>query len=169
MTKDQGQPVLFSDMDGVLTDFEAHAARFLGRGWHELDGVLTDEQNWRALMAAAPEDYWASMPWLPDGRETWDLISQLHPYILSAPASRWPSCMLQKLEWCAREIGLPAHRIIIAPAVKKQEYAVIDGIVNILIDDNAKNIDQWRSRGGFGIYHTSATNTWDRLQKYLGR
>jgi hypothetical protein len=43
----------------------------------------------------------------------------------------------------------------------KQNYS---GKNKILIDDRPDNIEQWRSKGGIGILHTSAQDTIKQLQ-----
>ena len=51
----------------------------------------------------------------------------------------------------------------------KQQFAKDgrDGRPNILIDDHAGNIREFKSKGGIGIHHTSAVNTIKQL-KQLG-
>ena len=48
---------------------------------------------------------------------------------------------------------------------EKQNFAKVGGLPTILIDDYAKNISQFRARGGIGIQHTSTSNTIAQLKK----
>ena len=40
-----------------------------------------------------------------------------------------------------------------------------DGRPNLLIDDHSKNIKAFKSAGGLGIIHTSASKTIDEMKK----
>jgi hypothetical protein len=62
--------------------------------------------------------------------------------------------------WVKR--NLPGVKLILANAVNKQNYS---GENKILIDDREKNIEQWRSKGGIGILHTSASDTIKQLKE----
>ena len=48
---------------------------------------------------------------------------------------------------------------------EKQNFAKVGGMPTILIDDYIKNINQFRSRGGIGIHHTSTAKTINELKK----
>jgi hypothetical protein len=48
---------------------------------------------------------------------------------------------------------------------EKQNFAKVGGLPTILIDDYAKNISQFKARGGIGILHTSTSNTISQLKK----
>ena len=51
---------------------------------------------------------------------------------------------------------------IFVPASQKQQFS---GENQILIDDRVDNIEQWKSKGGIGILHTSASDTIKQLKE----
>ncbi len=100
-----------------------------------------------------------------------DAISTLWPFItgagyvvniLTAPitarkhAPEGSTAELGKTQWVTNPdnglIPQPAG-VIISPARSKADYAVINGVSNILIDDKASTVDAWNDRGGIGILH----------------
>ena len=61
-----------------------------------------------------------------------------------------------------RQRNLPSTKLVLAQAIRKQNYATPD---SILIDDRENNINQWIASGGIGILHTSASDTIKQLKK----
>ena len=57
---------------------------------------------------------------------------------------------------------MPGVKLTLAYSADKQKYAAPN---HILIDDRKSNIDQWVSRGGVGILHTSTADTIRQLKK----
>ena len=143
--------IIFSDMDGVLTDFVAAVYPFIGELTHQF---WDPDPEWDAIVAGAAPDFWSHMPWDPDGRELWQSIAPYEPYILSAPAKRMPNSGPDKIVWCTRELGISPQRVILAEHSEKCKYAVINGQPNLLIDDSECNVTQWREAGGVAIRHT---------------
>ena len=47
----------------------------------------------------------------------------------------------------------------------KQKFAMTNNKPNLLIDDYIKNINEWESRGGIGVHHTSPSNTIAELKR----
>lgn len=86
------------DLDGVLCDFEAGVQLLLGKKPDEVEA----REMWTTL-ASAPAFY-ASLPWMPNGKELWQALDVYKPAILTGvPNGAWAS--LQKREWCAKELG----------------------------------------------------------------
>jgi hypothetical protein len=149
---------IYSDMDGVLTDF---GAAFMKAS----NGILPSEYErnmgkdkfWE-LIDGKGVGYWVGMPWMPDGKQYWDYIKQYNPILLSSP-SRSNTSRLGKRLWVRN--NLPGTKLILAQAKDKQNYARKN---RILIDDRPSNIEEWRSQGGIGILHTSASNTIKQLK-----
>ena len=58
--------IIYCDMDGVLVDFE--------KGYYDLTGTSTkqfpkgDNSFWQPISDAGAE-FWATLPWMPDGKE----------------------------------------------------------------------------------------------------
>ena len=75
------------------------------------------------------------MDWMSDGRQLWDYIKSYNPTLLSSP-SRSDHSRLGKRIW--RKRNLPSTKLVLAQAIKKQNYANPN---SILIDDRTSNID----------------------------
>jgi len=158
-TENNMEYTIYSDMDGVLTDFDAS---FLKAS----DGILPSEYQknfgkngfWK-LIDKAGVGFWVGMPWMSDGKTYWDYIKEHNPTLLSSPSMSSESRLGKRL-WVKN--NLPGTKLILAQAKDKQNYACKDCI---LIDDRPSNIDQWRSKGGIGILHTSASDTIQQLKE----
>ena len=47
------------------------------------------------------------------------------------------------------------------------EYALINGVQNILIDDRANNIHKWKEAGGYGIKYQANENDVSEISRAL--
>ena len=148
---------IYCDMDGVLVDFD--------QGYKDLTGMTTDEANakgkttfWDPIKQAGA-GFWIRLKWMPDGKQLWDYINPYNPTLLSAP-SKEESSKIGKRVWVKR--NLPGAKLILRPASQKQQFS---GENQILIDDRVDNIEQWKSKGGIGILHTSASDTIKQLKE----
>jgi hypothetical protein len=178
MDKEMGEKkyVIFCDMDGVLVDFD--------KGYKDLTGLSTKQADaqgksefWKLFGKSLKEknisdkSYWASLDWMPDGKQLWSYISPYNPYVLTAPSINMDipfedryklennESMQGKTEWVQR---LPNMRkLYFRSAGRKADFAGPD---KILIDDRKDTIDSWNANGGIGILHTSAANTIKQLQ-----
>ena len=150
---------IYSDMDGVLVDFNNRFKRFSG-GIHPSDyeqkyGI---EKFWE-LIDSTGVRFWVGMPWMSDGKQLWDYIKNHNPLLLSSP-SRADHSRMGKRIW--RKRNLPSTKLVLAYAANKQNYATPD---SILIDDRESNIDQWVKAGGIGILHTDTASTIKKLKE----
>lgn len=152
-------PIVYLDMDGVLTDFEAAFKKIDGRTTKELekegDPVFWDHVKKGGLK------FWSQMPWMKGGKELWNHLKGSNVEILSAPARALPECPEGKRVWVKRELG--NVKLNLKRASEKHEFA---SPISILIDDNEDNVKKWNSAGGQGIHHTSLNNTLKQLRKY---
>ena len=148
---------IYCDMDGVLVDFESGYEKLTGI---DLKGEYRPgvEDFWKPIEQAGVK-YWASLKWMPDGKQLWGYIKQYTPELLSAP-SKSESSKIGKYVWVKN--NLPGTKLILRYASRKKELANPE---SILIDDRQVNIDQWEAAGGIGILHTSTDNTIQQLQK----
>jgi len=148
---------LYCDMDGVLADFEARFEQYS-------DGLTTDEYRdkysinsfWKIIDRAGTE-FWADMPWMPDGQTLYEYIKPNLHSLLSAPSFD-VSSEEGKQEWVDK--NMPGTKLILAAAKNKQKHSKEGAI---LIDDREDTIREWDSQGGIGILHTSAANTIEKL------
>ena len=153
---------IFSDMDGVLTDFDASFEKYSdGIPPREYEKKYGKEKFWELIDGKGKVGFWVGMPWMSDAKTYWDYIKNYDTELLSSP-SRSSTSRLGKRLWVRNNI--PGTKLTLAQAAKKQNYAAPN---HILIDDRASNIEQWKSQGGIGILHTSAADTISQL-KQLG-
>ncbi|MFO7780917.1 MAG: hypothetical protein R6W94_04760 [Spirochaetia bacterium] len=163
--------VIFVDLDGVLADFD--------RAVEELTGLPPSQQTPRAMWPrlAGARDFYANIPWMPDGLELWERVEPHDPVILTGlPRGDWAKP--QKLEWCRRELG-PEVPVIACMSREKTEKArewlearagdagprVTERRVPVLIDDRASTREPWEAAGGVFIHHTSAAESIRALEE----
>jgi hypothetical protein len=100
------------------------------------------------------------LDWIHGGKELWDASSRLFERvcILSSAGTtdeeKAAVVASGKRVWLKKNIpSISDNRIFIVPGKhRKQEYASKD---SILVDDVAVTINQWNSKGGYGILHNS--------------
>jgi phosphoglycolate phosphatase-like HAD superfamily hydrolase len=145
-------------MDGVLVDFE--------KGYYDLTGTSTkqfpkgDNSFWQPISDAGAE-FWATLPWMPDGKELWNYIKKYKPNILSSP-SQDPSSKVGKEAWLQMNLQSGYKKAYFYNRANKQLFSDKN---RILIDDLPNTINEWNAKGGIGILHTSAANTIKELKK----
>ena len=150
---------IFSDMDGVLTDFDTSFKKASdGMAPRDYEKKFGKDKFWE-LIDGGGVGYWVGMPYMPDGETYWNYIKDYDVELLSSP-SRSSTSRLGKRLWVRN--NTPGVKLTLAQAAKKQNYAAPN---HILIDDRKSNIDQWIAAGGIGILHTSASNTISQLKK----
>jgi len=150
---------IFCDMDGVLTDFDKRFEYFGGMVPDEYQAKFSKSQFWKLIDDKVGFEFWAKMPWMPDGKQLWSYIEKYKPMLLSAPSQK-PSSRYGKRVWV--NDNLPGVKLILAKRENKQDYSKPN---RILIDDRADNIEEWKSKGGIGILHTSAADTIEKLKQ----
>ena len=150
--------IIYCDMDGVLIDFE--------KGYYDLTGTSTkqfpkgDNPFWQPISDAGAE-FWATLPWMPDGKELWNYIKKYTPNILSSP-SQDPSSKVGKEAWLKMNLQGGYKKAYFYGRANKQLFSDKN---RILIDDLPNTINEWNAKGGIGILHTSAANTIKELKK----
>jgi hypothetical protein len=167
---------IFSDMDGVLADFDKGYKDLTGMTTHHADAQGKNE-FWKIFRNSLKEkgisekEYWAGLDWMSDGKKYWDYIKQYNPYVLTAPSVNFDApedqryspeynqSMQGKLEWGQRLSNM--RKMYFASAKNKVKFARPN---TILIDDRKDTIDAWNAAGGIGIFHTSADDTIKQLQ-----
>jgi Fe-Mn family superoxide dismutase len=151
---------IYSDMDGVLTDFDARFKEFSkGIAPRDYENKFGTKKFWNLVDNVGGKDFWANMNWMPDGKQYWSYIQKYDPIILTAPSMNSVS-RLGKRQW--RDGNLPGVNMKMASARNKPNYSKRN---SILIDDREDTIAAWNAMGGIGIHHTSAANTIKKLKE----
>jgi len=150
---------IYSDMDGVLVDFNERFKRFSkGIPPTEYEQKFGKDKFWE-LVDGIGVRFWVGMDWMSDGKQLWNYIKEYNPTLLSSP-SRSNYSRMGKRIW--RKRNLPSTKLVLARAANKQNYADPN---SILIDDRESNIDQWIKAGGIGILHTDTASTINKLKE----
>lgn len=159
---------LYCDLDGVLVDLDTGVKRLTGgikfddfaklKGYDELWTIINNQGS----------IWWATLPWKKDGKVLWNTIKSHKPTILTAgsTSNTGDLAVKGKKEWCYKNIGFITPVIVTDKSRDKQKYAAPN---KILIDDLPLNIQQWESKGGIGILHTSAEKTIQRINEIYNR
>jgi hypothetical protein len=180
MDKEMGEKkyVIYSDMDGVLVDFD--------EGYKDLTDVPTEQANaqgknvfWKLFRDSlikkniSERSYWANLKPMSDKKKLWNFISPFNPYVLTAPSVDFNlpfeerynleknQSMQGKTEWADKYLS-NMRKLYFRSAGRKSDFA---GPNKILIDDREDTIDSWNANGGIGILHKSAASTIDALNK----
>ena len=157
--KEKEEYVIYSDMDGVITDFDKCFMKYskgIPPTQYELENGI--KSFWKLINKAGVK-FWSEMDWMPYGKEYWEYIKKYNPILLSA-TSQDKSSYIGKQELVDK--NLPGSELILSPAEEKQEYAAPN---HILIDDRKSNIDQWKVKGGIGIRYISLNQVIRDLKK----
>lgn len=139
--KDVVEFQIFSDLDGVLTDFDGHAKKhdkFDAKGnpkWDELD-----------------LQWWKTMPAYDGAKEFYDALRERgRTRMLTAPIMNADS-FRGKAEW-AKEFRRSRFALLDLIIAKADDKNLLARPHHILVDDREKNIDAWVKAGGIGILH----------------
>jgi hypothetical protein len=171
-------PHLYLDMDGVQADFF--------KAWADKHGVAHykeiphPEDAINELATSSPEqvyDFFRNLKPLAGGQH---IIHWLHrnniPFtVLSAPLrGEYKEASKQgKRDWLDEFNPGTSQSAIFTS--KKFEYAVKDGVPQVLVDDFGYYLDKWKEAGGISVKHDNETTgvTIQELEKiyapYLGK
>jgi len=98
-------------------------------------------------------DFWANLPWMPNGRELWEFIAPYEPFILTSPMQKGSE--IGKAFWIDSNLSPAPEKVFMSH--EKYNWALDEsGEPNILIDDWSKNIVPWAKKGGIAIQHINA-------------
>lgn len=160
-------PQIYCDMDMVLVDFLRGANEQLKKEGYDLpfDMAPKSDKDLKWKLLGKKDNFWETLPPMPDGMKLWTFIKEFDPFILSTPSRRMAESKPGKHKWVRKHLG-SVKEVNLVPREDKQKWALTkDGQPNILIDDHIKNIKEWRARGGIGVHHTSALDTIRQLKK----
>lgn len=151
---------IYCDMDGVLTDFENRFVDMLrekGREYFSKQVIsqvtrpkhlkaLEGEEAFWEFVDAMGEEFWAQMPWMPNGKQLWDFIKTYDPIILTSPSYQNTS-RLGKYQWVQQNLQ-PTPPVKFKFGEAKADYATP---TSILIDDKPSNLAAWKAAGGIAM------------------
>ena len=174
---------IYCDMDGVLVDFLAGAIKKMNETINDENHPLSELANkvkaeaggdqlevahltkgdplclpcardYMRPLLEDDEEFWANLPWMPEGKSIWNAIKEHNPIILTSPKDQngYTGSIKGKEKWIKRELGLDINSRAIF-SHDKYEYASKGGEPTILIDDYDKNIRLFKEHGGITIHH----------------
>lgn len=176
-------PHLYLDMDGVQADFfGAWADKHNVSHWK---AIVNKESEIEELANSTPENvysFFRDLRPLKGGMEIvkWAQDNNIPYTVLSAPL-RGPYADISKqakIDWLNDYHPGSSDNAIFTS--RKQQYAVTEGIANVLVDDFGPYIEKWTNAGGIPVKHedeseipSAASDTINQLEKiykpYLNR
>lgn len=145
---------LYLDLDGVFADFDQRVIELVGKHPRE----LPKKELWKVVYR--DKHFFANLDMMPGAMDLWEAAKPFKPIFLTgAPSS--DVFRAQKPVWVAEKFG-PEWETIVLPRRDKQLYSKPG---HVLIDDSEQNIEQWVSKGGIGILHTTAEKTITMLKQ----
>jgi hypothetical protein len=101
-------------------------------------------------------DFWAHLPWMPNGKELWDFIAPYEPFILTSPMQKGSE--IGKAFWIDANLSPAPEKVFMSH--EKYNWALDEnGEPSILIDDWSKNTVPWAKKGGIAIQHVNANTS----------
>lgn len=155
---------VYCDLDGVHVDFAKGVREFFGlvlpRDSSAFNRVWESDQGWKRLQREWPT-FWMDLDPLPHSAYLWSVLRPYHPAILTASPPGWASAATGKRTWVQQHLStFGSHPRETFHSVKRSDKAHFargpHGESNILIDDFAKNIAEWRAAGGIGILYSDS-------------
>jgi hypothetical protein len=161
------QPILFVDLDGVLVDLAQGLSDILDYDFKKIDSKEFTNRYYEfvdGLTNGELLNFWINLPPTKDYLKIWKKVEHLQPMILTAVGGSTISCEGKKA-WCKKNLNLNSDRVFCSyNSSDKQNYASSN---SILIDDQSRNIKQFKEKGGHGIHHVHAGKTLKQLNKIL--
>lgn len=154
---------LFLDMDGVLVDLARGFKNVCGYplSWG-LEEKIGKQKYWNPVHEARP-NFWSDLPQM-DGAD--DMVGGLlanididNLHILSAVFNDHDECADEKRIWVQNNTPIKEENINIVQRSEKRNFAVENGVPNVLVDDMEKNCVEWVEAGGIAILHICPVQT----------
>jgi len=151
------QPRLFLDADGVLADFDYGVRELVKLRPKEFIAKYGRGTFWKRLAKA--ENFYGSLPEMPDAQLLFDAVKHLSPTILTGlPLGSWAAP--QKIEWAAEHF--PGVPIITCMARDKHKH-MHPG--DVLVDDREKHRADYEAAGVVFVHHKNAEDSLRQLAK----
>ena len=146
---------LFLDCDGVLADFDEGARRLLGMSPRAFEATHGRGSFWKRLANA--DNFYGSLPEMPDARRLFDAVKHLEPTILTGlPLGTWAAP--QKMEWAAAHF--PGVPIITCMARDKHKHMQPG---DVLVDDRENHRAAYEAAGVIFVHHKNAEDSLRQL------
>ena len=161
------QPILFVDLDGVLVDLRSGLSKAVGQDLKNFDKEQFDQTFYKFIKGLSYDqiyNFWTNLPFLGKSEDLWEKLQKHQPLILSAAGNCIATCQGKK-NWCKKHLKLDPERVFCSKkGSEKQFYA---SPKSILIDDQPRNIKQFKEKGGHAIMHTHPQKTLRELKKII--
>jgi len=133
---------VFLDLDGVFADFNGKIKELTG--FEPVD--LPKKELWKTVYRQ--HDFFASLALMEGAELLWAYFKPFKPIFLTG-APQGAAMQAQKIEWVKEKFGHEWVTIVL-PRKDKQLHS---GPNKLLVDDQERNIEEWVSKGGYGILH----------------
>ncbi len=157
---------IFLDLDGVIANFSKSASKCLDIPYP----VQHEFKQYDELFAHVPKpvfyskirghDFWANLgifPYAKDLVKMIDTVSDGNWMFLTKPMMDF-GCYSGKFAWVQKHFPQYLGKIIIINGTKA---TCCTGANDILVDDTAKNINEWAAAGGHAIRWVEKTDDFD--------
>lgn len=153
---------IFLDVDGVFADFDGAIQKYAKMKYTD-----NPEKVWNILDKVP--NLFANLDILPGSKELFDDIFNCHSNVVMLTAlpqltNKLVTAPTDKEQWVSANLHSYIDTICVRNWSEKKKYC--HGLNYILIDDSARNVDEWRAKGGRAILHTSNESTRERCYEY---
>lgn len=159
------EPTVFLDMDGVLVDFFGAFAKLANvEHWKQMDS----QRLQGVLDKIVGSDYFAKLPKTNACDSIVEMVIDFAGSysILSSPLrGDITNSTKHKQAWVMDNLSPQPTTTIIAR--DKSQYALLNGVQNILIDDRGNNIHKWQEAGGYGVKYQANKNDLSVISRAL--
>jgi hypothetical protein len=167
LTSDIGK--VYIDLDGVVAYCDKGIADFNNIAVEETLAAGFDNKYWKNVIKNANiKDFYANLEWEPNGKKLlkWFEDRDIPITFLTRPtkAPTTKDCIEGKKIWLKNN-NLDSIPVLFE--FNKEKYAISGDKVNILVDDQQKNIDKWNEAGGIGLLYKNGN--FSTIIKELGK
>ena len=149
------EPRLFLDADGVLADFDEGVRRVLGMKPREFEARHGRREFWKRI--ANMENFYGTLPEMPDARALFDAVDHLKPTILTGlPLGNWAAP--QKVKWAAEHF--PGVPVVTCMARDKHKHMKPG---DVLVDDRENHRAAYEAAGVVFVHHRNAVDSLRQL------
>lgn len=144
---------LFLDLDGVLAD------------WHRSCNELTEEPMSEAWWECMNEEFFKSLWWIEGAKEFYEECKEFAEIRFLTGTILTAGCPEGKSKWIEEFTGEGKWGRSKLIMCNSRDKYLIAKRRRVLVDDTARNIEQWKKAGGIGILHE--IGNFDKTMKEL--